>query len=491
MNPPPQTPNNDIKTDAGLGLGRPNGSSHVSMRASSASHLPLTVRTSSREDGSNNVPFPLSASSSHLPRPDATRNHSNGYLAAPSAHQMHPKNSLSSSTTTSSSNQDALHVQRTYQRIAQVGGIPGDGFVAGVELTRERRTEASISGYLSPLMASTSSGAAAGRLAPPNFARQDSGPAFGNLLNVGNNSNAYAFTARSSHDDQSFYDPASATSSRKPSLVPSARSAEDEADELKLLEKVDRYGFFAPTYAQHARLVLLSQKACLDLPPESALKASTSSRRKSSGAAGDPKKRAKRVSLLGGAAQGLESPYIHMPNDASPDSSRRSSLQRNGAVNLASSSSNASRRSLSGGVPRPHAAALVPENVSASSSYTSKEASRTNKWYNEMLQPEARDAGGNVTSWRLARAGDKDDATLMRRVCKGLPDRWRAAAWEAMIHRRRKPAGRSSTPADDAALTRRFYVSGYFDPVWKRNANADASFAAGCGSGAVRARCPD
>ena len=365
---------------------------------------------------------------------------------------MLPRNSLSSST--SSSNPDALHVQRTYQRIAEVGGIPGDGFVTGVELTRERRTEASISGYLSPLMASTSS--------KPAFARKESGPAFGNLLSV--NSNAYSFSKPQEQGQEPDFDPVSGASSRKPSLVPSARSVEDEAEELKLLEKVDRYGFFAPTYAQHARLVLLSQKSCLDLPPENLLKASAPSRRKSSAAGGASanEARTKRRSLTGGSPSALASPYIQLPethsNGASQESSRRSSLQPNGGSNSrVASSSNGSPSSPSRRVFSQNAAgaAIIPDNVSSSTSYSAKENTRTDKWYNEMLLPDGRDAGGNIVSWRLA--NERDDKTVLRRVCKGVPDRWRAAAWQAMINRKRKAKGKSAN-TEDAQLNRRFFV---------------------------------
>ena len=426
-----------------IGLGRPDA---PAVRASSASHLPLG---STESRGGGDVPFPLSASSSHLP---SRNTDSNGYLSAPSQ-LSHPRTSLSSST--SSNNPDALHVQRTYQRIAEVGGIPGDGFVTGVELTRERRTEASISGYLSPLMASTSSA----KSRPPDFIRKESAPAFSNLLAV--NHNAYSFTKAPPQGEEAGFDPISGASSRKPSLVPSARSAEDEQQELKLLEKVDRYGFFAPTYAQHARLVLLSQKACLDLPPESSLKASTSGRRKSSGEAASGK-RSKRLSLTGNPSA-LESPYINLPstssNGNSQQSSRRSSLQPNGANSHQASSSNGSpnspsRRSFSGANQLSQA---EPGNTSASSTYSAKENSRTDKWYNEMLQPDGRDAGGNIVSWKLAEGGN-DEKVLLRRVCKGIPDRWRAAAWEAMVLRQRRAKGKAAQ-AEDSQLNRRFYVS--------------------------------
>jgi hypothetical protein len=98
---------------------------------------------------------------------------------------------------------------------------------------------------------------------------------------------------------------------------------------------------------------------------------------------------------------------------------------------------------------------MIPDNVSSSTSYSAKENTRTDKWYNEMLLPDGRDLGGNIVSWRLA--NERDDKTVLRRVCKGVPDRWRAAAWQAMINRKRKAKGKSAN-TEDAQLNRRFFV---------------------------------
>ena len=57
------------------------------------------------------------------------------------------------------------------------------------------------------------------------------------------------------------------------------------------------------------------------------------------------------------------------------------------------------------------------------------EAERMEKW-GRMLEPRSRDAGSNIKTWGI-------NATkvhkLSRRTYKGIPDRWRSAAWLALI----------------------------------------------------------
>jgi hypothetical protein len=57
------------------------------------------------------------------------------------------------------------------------------------------------------------------------------------------------------------------------------------------------------------------------------------------------------------------------------------------------------------------------------------EAERMQKW-GRMLEPRSRDVGGNIKTWGIKPAkGHK----LSRRTYKGIPDRWRNAAWLALI----------------------------------------------------------
>ena len=47
-----------------------------------------------------------------------------------------------------------------------------------------------------------------------------------------------------------------------------------------------------------------------------------------------------------------------------------------------------------------------------------------------MLEPRSRDTGGNVQTWGVNTAKEHK---LSRRAFKGIPDRWRSAAWLASI----------------------------------------------------------
>ncbi|KDR85515.1 hypothetical protein GALMADRAFT_52455 [Galerina marginata CBS 339.88] len=60
-----------------------------------------------------------------------------------------------------------------------------------------------------------------------------------------------------------------------------------------------------------------------------------------------------------------------------------------------------------------------------------KEASRIGKW-TRMLVPQKREQGGNVDSWRIRTS---KESKLRERTYKGIPDRWRRAAWDLMMSR--------------------------------------------------------
>lgn len=47
------------------------------------------------------------------------------------------------------------------------------------------------------------------------------------------------------------------------------------------------------------------------------------------------------------------------------------------------------------------------------------------------MQVSSRDRGGNVESWGVK---PSKAHKLRRRVYKGIPDRWRSAAWEALMN---------------------------------------------------------
>lgn len=57
------------------------------------------------------------------------------------------------------------------------------------------------------------------------------------------------------------------------------------------------------------------------------------------------------------------------------------------------------------------------------------EEERMEKW-SRMLVPRSRDAGGNIQTWAI---DPVKEHKLSRRAFKGIPDRWRSAAWLAFI----------------------------------------------------------
>ncbi|KAJ7431748.1 rab-GTPase-TBC domain-containing protein, partial [Mycena galericulata] len=60
-----------------------------------------------------------------------------------------------------------------------------------------------------------------------------------------------------------------------------------------------------------------------------------------------------------------------------------------------------------------------------------KEATRIEKW-TRMMQPLARDQGTNIESWRVK---PSKQGKLRLRTYKGIPDRWRPAAWDMFMTR--------------------------------------------------------
>jgi len=49
-----------------------------------------------------------------------------------------------------------------------------------------------------------------------------------------------------------------------------------------------------------------------------------------------------------------------------------------------------------------------------------------------MILPSGRDVGGNVESWDIKSSKEKK---LRERTYKGIPDRWRNAAWDLLMTR--------------------------------------------------------
>ncbi|KAL4067289.1 rab-GTPase-TBC domain-containing protein [Scleroderma yunnanense] len=75
-------------------------------------------------------------------------------------------------------------------------------------------------------------------------------------------------------------------------------------------------------------------------------------------------------------------------------------------------------------------AQAVSVNSLPSPSYPLKEAARISKW-ERMLEVRSRDLGGNAELWGVK---PSKAHKLRERVYKGIPDRWRAAAWEVLMN---------------------------------------------------------
>lgn len=83
--------------------------------------------------------------------------------------------------------------------------------------------------------------------------------------------------------------------------------------------------------------------------------------------------------------------------------------------------------------PGPPSASPNAPTVNALPSVTiqAKESSRIAKW-TRMLIPQKREHGGNVEGW-VIRASK--EGKLRERAYKGIPDRWRRAAWDLLMSR--------------------------------------------------------
>lgn len=106
-----------------------------------------------------------------------------------------------------------------------------------------------------------------------------------------------------------------------------------------------------------------------------------------------------------------------------------------------------------------------------------KEAKRIGKW-ERMLVVAERDGGGNAVRWKWEEAGKgrkvspssrlyvNDKSVLIlpvpqitERVYKGIPDRWRSAAWSALIDAKtRHHPAQGITQTDVSALFEKYRV---------------------------------
>lgn len=91
--------------------------------------------------------------------------------------------------------------------------------------------------------------------------------------------------------------------------------------------------------------------------------------------------------------------------------------------------------------PRPPSPKQPPENPhnAAERRQRSKETERVMKWM-DMMSVAQRDTGANITGWKWSAHGD--GAKHPTRIYKGIPDRWRMAAWWTLVEGRSAQAGR-------------------------------------------------
>lgn len=112
-------------------------------------------------------------------------------------------------------------------------------------------------------------------------------------------------------------------------------------------------------------------------------------------------------------------------------------------ASLPSSLSRTSTPSTANSNDQTKAPAVVQQaRAAADTVHREREQERTAKWA-RMLTVKGRDQGHNAVQFDFANGVDRK---LRRRVYKGIPDRWRSAAWSALLqHRQQTPEGRHSS----------------------------------------------
>ncbi|CAO1626757.1 unnamed protein product [Sympodiomycopsis kandeliae] len=174
-----------------------------------------------------------------------------------------------------------------------------------------------------------------------------------------------------------------------------AKEEGDNADEIGgKWRKLDRYGFFAQEWASHhGRLSILPSAAFTFVPLP-----------------GAPHKGKGKAMAASRAAQNVISDA--QSSNQQPEASHDAAALGDDALAWSQSTAISSLRTRSGEVTR------------------QKEQRRIAKW-GRMLEPNER-KGSNTAGFRV-RKEYRGSAKLTSRVTKGIPDRWRAAAWWALL----------------------------------------------------------
>ncbi|SYW80374.1 related to GYP5 - GTPase-activating protein for Ypt Proteins [Ustilago bromivora] len=312
---------------------------------------------------------------------------------------------------------DAEFVRRTYAHFA-VAGVPDDGFADGKEYTREKNglsawEEAALSRPNNTIAARSSARPSETNTSAPTT------PGHSGVENVPNGginghnipaidgsgsarSGLLQWSSQGGHSPRpplptSF---SAATSvSNNTLLSTNERQRRQEIAGKKreqLIANIDRYGFFSdsPSNAHHKSTLLSSSLFAAPFPKK--------------------------------GTKGLASQRGPLPTSLTPPHS---------------SASNTATRAQTNGSDQFGSHLVQEARAAADTLHRRREQERIAKW-SKMLTVKGRDQGHNAVHFDFAKAIDQK---LRRRVYKGIPDSWRAAAWAALIqHRQQTEEGRYS-----------------------------------------------
>ncbi|PWN28277.1 RabGAP/TBC [Jaminaea rosea] len=337
-------------------------------------------------------------------------------------------------------------VRRTYLHFDRTG-IEGDGTVQGEEWTRNRSVGAASGSSLAPWQAAN------GKRHRPRQRRTNSAP---DRRHLHPGDEPLRPLAGRKTDEPAVKSSPLASSEPITAATTAAESAVFEDQEMgdaggegassiaseTAWPDLDRYGFFGgrdwDSHSATGRIVVLPAACYAFVPSPSTSASSSKGKVKVRSAAKKAKKSLKRTGVS-------EQNWTGLPASAS-DEGWGSSMA---GASTASGPSDQASPQPNGDAKHATKAEEPPEDVITSlrlpseSLGRSKEQARIDKWA-AMLAPVAKE-GGNTTSYRLTVEGLRDRDRLERRIYKGIPDRWRAAAWWALLQRESGSAGESSS----------------------------------------------
>lgn len=315
-------------------------------------------------------------------------------------------------------------VRRTYLHFDRTG-IQGDGTVQGEEWTRNRSVGALAPWQQPPLP----NGNPTQR---PRRRRTKSTPAHGSML-----AKPTAEAAKSSPLAASQPITAASPDETLPDDDDEQGVTEENGGDSSSLASatewpdLDRYGFFGgrdwDSHSATGRIVVLPA-ACYDFVPSPSTSASSSKgKTKVKSAAKKAKKSLSRTGVAKQSCTGLPASMSGSGEDAWGAGASTSAAAVAGPSNGHTTNGKARAEDVA-----PSEDVITSLRLPSESLGRSKEQTRIDKW-SAMLAPVAKE-GGNTTSYRLTGEAVRDRDRLERRIYKGIPDRWRAAAWWALLH---------------------------------------------------------